>query len=38
MMGGLNNSNNMNMFDELLKTNPTRDRLKKKLVAKKQTN
>jgi hypothetical protein len=38
MMGGLNNSNNMNMFDELLKTNPTRDRLKKKLEAKKQTN
>jgi hypothetical protein len=36
MMGGLQNKDNINMFDELLKSNPTRDRLRQKLEDKKK--
>ncbi len=38
MMGGLQNKDNINMFDELLKSNPTRDRLRQKLEDKKNKN
>ena len=37
MMGGLQNKDN-NMFDELMKSNPTRDRLRQKLEDKKNKN
>jgi hypothetical protein len=38
MMGGLQNKDNINMFDELLKSNPTRDRLRQKIEDKKKNN
>ena len=36
MMGGLQNKDNMNMFDGLLKSTPTKDRLRQKLEEKKK--
>ena len=36
MMGGLQNKDNMNMFDGLMKSTPTKERLRKKLEEKKK--